>query len=85
MEELKIICIAISLVWTLDQMFLTARLSKTPNFIEGVLLFGDFKPFNCSFCMSFWVGLFLSIWFSDGLYLTLPIHFRILNVIINRI
>ena len=29
----------------------------------------DFKPFNCAFCLSFWLGLALSITLLDATYM----------------
>ena len=80
MEEIKIICIAVALVWMWSEAMFVSNIN------DGVMgIAFDFKPFNCSFCMSVWVSIFLAIWFNEGIYLTIPIHFRLVNVIIKKI
>lgn len=37
----------------------------------------NFEPFNCVFCISFWLGLFLSLVSFDLIYLCLPLVYRI--------
>ena len=33
----------------------------------------NFKPFNCLWCLSFWVGVILTICTFDYIYLSLPL------------
>jgi len=80
MGTIEVMVIGISLVWVWQEAMFIA---KQDNNILWTAL--GFKPFSCAFCVSFWVSVFLSIWFNDGIYLTLPIQFRIINVILNRI
>lgn len=42
----------------------------------------DFKPFNCPFCLSFWIGLILCIALQDITYLGLPVYNKVLERII---
>lgn len=37
----------------------------------------NFKPFNCSNCLSFWLGIILSICFLEPLLLSLPLFTKI--------
>lgn len=39
----------------------------------------NFKPFNCLWCLSFWVGVMLSIVFLDPVYISLPIITKVLD------
>ena len=37
----------------------------------------DFKPLNCKFCLSYWIGIILAICLGDILYLSLPLIYLI--------
>jgi len=50
---------------------------------EGYL--PNVKPFNCDFCISAWVGIIFSICFLDIIYLSLPLLYRLVTKIINRL
>jgi hypothetical protein len=39
----------------------------------------DFKPFNCGYCLSFEIGLSLSIVLLNPLYMSLPLLYKILT------
>jgi len=42
----------------------------------------DIKPFNCSLCLSLWIGVILSIVFLNPLYLALPLFNKLTEKII---
>lgn len=33
----------------------------------------NFKPFNCSLCLSLWIGVIITLIMLDPLYLTMPL------------
>ena len=78
MQEYKIIITVLSLiiVWV-DSM--PSFPIKPIRWIRSRL---DFKPFNCTFCLSFWIGLVLAIVLQDLVYLGLPIYNKVLERII---
>jgi hypothetical protein len=39
----------------------------------------DYKPFNCSFCLSFWISLITFFITLDPLILTTPLFLRIIE------
>jgi len=45
--------------------------------ISKILYTLDFKPLNCSYCLSFWIGLALSIAFIDLSYMIIFLYFEI--------
>ncbi len=60
MQDFKTILIAVTLV----QVFIY----EVPTFLGRELI--PFKPFNCSACLSWWVGVTLSILFLNPIFLT---------------
>jgi hypothetical protein len=40
----------------------------------------DFKPFNCVFCLSYWIGLIFAFFQMELLYLSIPLIYRIIQV-----
>jgi len=78
MQEFKIIITVLSLimVWV-DSM--PSMPIKPIRWIRARL---DFKPLNCTFCLSFWIGLILCITLQDLVYLGLPIYNKVLERII---
>lgn len=43
------------------------------------------KPFNCVFCLSFWVALTFSIIFNNIIFLSLPIFYYIWTRLNNKL
>lgn len=39
----------------------------------------NYKPFNCGYCLSFRIGLALSIAFLNPIYITLPLLYKLLT------
>jgi len=39
----------------------------------------NFKPFNCLWCLSFWIGLMLSLVFLNPAYMALPLITKVLD------
>lgn len=42
----------------------------------------DVKPINCGTCLSFWIGILLTIIYFNFFFLTLPIMYKLINKII---
>jgi hypothetical protein len=40
----------------------------------------DFKPINCVFCLSYWIGLIFAFFQMELLYLSIPLIYRIIQV-----
>lgn len=40
----------------------------------------DVKPFNCVFCVSFWLSLTTTILTNDPIYLSIPLIYRIIQL-----
>jgi len=73
-----IISILVILGWTnlFKQTFTTKegfRYVYKP--ISKILYTLDFKPLNCSYCLSFWVGLAFSIIFMNLSYMIIFLYF----------
>ena len=53
------------------------------TFVDYIIpLFGvrfDRKPFNCAFCLSFWMSLFLAIVTGQLYYLVTPLFLRVIE------
>jgi hypothetical protein len=45
--------------------------------ISKILYAIDYKPLNCAYCLSFWVGLIFSIAFIDLSYMVIFLYFAI--------
>tara|TARA_R110002110_G_scaffold55736_1_gene158935 strand:+ start:3409 stop:3630 length:222 start_codon:yes stop_codon:yes gene_type:complete len=69
MSELKVIILIIT--------FTTTWVDFVLPMLKGKL---DFKPFNCSFCLSFWLSI-LVVCFVQGCWLVLstPLFLRIVE------
>ena len=69
MQELKIILVSITfiLLWT---DWVESFPFKPIKWLRSK---ADFKPFNCSLCMSVRIGIILSIVFLNPLYCALPL------------
>jgi len=46
--------------------------------LQVVRRYLNFKPFNCLWCLSFWIGLILALWTRDVIYLSMPLLGKIL-------
>lgn len=40
----------------------------------------DFKPFNCVFCLSYWIGLVFAWFQMELVYLSIPLIYRVIQV-----
>ena len=47
------------------------------NFARTLISAVDVKPINCAFCLSFWIGLTLSIIFMDITFMSIFLFFVI--------
>ena len=73
-----IISILTILAWTsiFKQTFSTKEGFKYRYYFARTLISSvDVKPFNCSYCLSFWTGLTLSIAFMDLSYMVIFLYF----------
>ena len=73
-----IISILAILGWTslFKQTFSTAEGFRYKYYFARTLISSvDIKPFNCSYCLSFWTGLTLSIAFIDLSYMVIFLYF----------
>jgi len=73
-----IISILAILAWTsiFKQTFTTKEGFKyVYEPISKILYTLDFKPLNCSYCLSFWIGLALSIAFMDLSFMVIFLYF----------
>ena len=88
MQELIIILLSVVSildVWinTLVFPICYERLKETLNKPQRVFRWiVDRKPFNCDVCMSFWIGLILSILYLNIGFLLLPLLTKIKNRLI---
>ena len=73
-----IISILAILGWTslFKQTFSTTEGFRYKYYFARTLISSvDIKPFNCSYCLSFWTGLTLSIAFMDLSYMVIFLYF----------
>lgn len=88
MQELIIILLSVVSildVWIHDLVFpicyekTTKELNKPQRLFRWLV---DRKPFNCDVCLSFWIGLILSILYLNIGFLLLPLLTKIKNRLI---
>jgi hypothetical protein len=73
-----VISILVILAWTslFKQTFTTKEGFKyVYKPISKILYTLDFKPLNCAYCLSFWIGLIFSIAFIDITYMVIFLYF----------
>ena len=73
-----VISILTILAWTslFKQTFSTKECFKyVYQPISKILYTLDFKPLNCAYCLSFWLGLTFSIAFMDITYMVIFLYF----------
>jgi len=73
-----IISILAILGWTsiFSQTFTTTEGFRYKYYFARALISSvDIKPFNCAYCLSFWVGLTLSICLLDLSYMVIFLYF----------
>jgi len=78
--NITIISILAILAWTsLFQKTFTTKegVRYVYNSFSKLLYSIDFKPINCAYCLSFWVGLIFSIAFIDLSYMVIFLYFAI--------
>ena len=79
MIEVKIILITVTFI----QMWVDWVQSFPIKFIQRLRLSKlDFKPFNCTLCLSVWLGAILSGIMLDPIYLALPLFTKVTEKII---
>ena len=66
----------IALTWTLHMAFY--------KWSDRIKFFSK-PPFNCDFCISFWVASCLIIWFLDPIFVTLPLLYYVTLKLITKI
>jgi hypothetical protein len=69
------IILGISLTFILHELFYT----------WGEYKFFQQKPFNCSFCLSFWVTIGVFFVSLNVLVFLVPLGYRMVNKLINRL
>lgn len=50
------------------------------KYIKDVRQWLDYKPFNCSLCLSFWLGVVISIITLNPIYIGLPLFVKVIEV-----
>jgi hypothetical protein len=78
MQELTIILITITII----QMWVDWINSFPIKIVQRLRNKLNYKPFNCSLCLSVWIGVILSIVFLNPLYLALPLFNKLTEKII---
>jgi hypothetical protein len=78
MQEVKTILIALTVI----QLWVDWIDSFPIKPIKWLRMKLNFKPFNCSLCLSVWIGIGLSIIFLNPLYLALPLFNKLTEKII---
>ena len=76
MNELELLITGLGVTFALFNSFY--------KWIDNKLL-PNKPPFNCDFCISLWVGIIFSICFLDIIYLSLPLLYRLVIKLINRL
>ena len=73
LEEIINIIIAIS--------FIIAWVDYVPTIPQTYKITSklDFKPFNCGYCLSFWIGIILAICLKNTIYLVTPIIYLLIK------
>lgn len=70
MQEVKIVLGGLGLIYILYNFFyIQIEKGNIPNI----------KPFNCMFCLSFWVSISISILYFDIFYLSCALIFNKIN------
>jgi hypothetical protein len=78
MISIIIISIISILGWTslFKQTFTTKEGFKYKYYFARTLISSlDIKPFNCAYCLSFWIGLVFTIAFIDLSYMVIFLYF----------
>ena len=73
-----IISILSILAWTslFKQTFSTTEGFRYKYYFARTLISSvDVKPFNCAYCLSFWIGLVFTIVFMDITYMVIFLYF----------
>ncbi len=79
MQELIIILITITYIQMWVDWIESFPIKPIQRLRYGLL---NLKPFNCSLCLSVWIGVILSIVFLNPLYLALPLFNKLTEKII---
>jgi len=79
MQELIIILVTITGIQLWVDWLESLPIKPIQKLRYGLL---SFKPFNCSLCLSIWIGVILSIVFLNPLYLALPLFNKLTEKII---
>ena len=79
MQELIIILVTITGIQLWIDWLESFPIKPIQKLRYGLL---SFKPFNCSLCLSLWIGVILSIVLLNPLYLALPLFNKLTEKII---
>ena len=79
MQRIIIILIAITYIQMWVDWIQSFPFKPLQRLRYGIL---NIKPFNCTLCLSVWIGLVLSLALLDPLYLVLPLFNKLIERII---
>lgn len=78
MQTITIILITLTVI----QLWIDWINSFPFDLLHRIRMYLDFKPFNCSLCLSLWLGVIISLIFLDPIFLSLPLLNKITEKII---
>ena len=89
MQTATIITLSVSILWIWFNWRIQMQLPPDPDekllvklisvLMKRIHILTDFKPLNCEFCLTTWVGISLSIWYCDIFLLSLPIIYKLIK------
>ena len=82
MQEIIIIIAVISLLDAVMEEVVKLCLRNQRGCNDVIKSVINRKPFNCEKCMGFWIGIILTIFLGQYIFLSIPILIRIKNRIL---
>jgi len=88
MQEVEIYTGVASIVYVwanivLDQIMIRKdKLGRVVHWNKYTRFIYDTKPFNCGTCLSFWIGLIITLCTFNLFFLSLPLSYKLLNKMI---
>lgn len=82
MQEIIIIIAVISLLDAVMEEVIKLCLRNQRGCKGSIKFIINRKPFNCEKCMGFWIGIILTIFLGQYIFLSIPILIRIKNRIL---
>jgi len=76
MIEIKIILLSVTLIQLWIDWITTIPIEFIQRLRYGRL---DTKPFNCSLCLSFWIGVIVTLITFNPLYLAMPLFNKVIE------